>query len=257
MKGNELFNWLVEYHCKENLEKCLPYMREGKVHLYGQPLDERRSHRDSFIPGLENELYTGVLLVANGTTLVDKLSEGDVIEDDPQDLHFMGAEHKEDFFTYLSEEQGNDGAHIYDGVNKRIARVMEFNNNPPLPEKAPVYSLVPPNFLSSDGSVSPKQMGVKTRLAIKMPLAYDNTHAYQIKRTPYENTGIGKVTHFGPDGLVEEFFFRYAPEHQGLFLNPEHKIIGVYRQWKREAGKWNSLPEEQVANPVEYFSRKK
>ena len=135
---------------------------------------------------------------------------------------------------------------------------MEFNNNPDLQEKAPIYSLVPSNFLSSDGSVSPKQMGVKTRLAIKMPLAYSNTHAYQIKRTPYENTGIGKVTHFGPEGLVEEFFFRYAPEHRGSFINAKHKIIGVYRRWKRgPENQWNSLSEEVVTDPSHYFRNQK
>jgi len=232
-------------------------MKNGKVHLHGQPLDERRFSRDAFIPGSENELYTGVLLVANGTTLVDKLSEGHIIEDDPRDLYFVNAESKEDFFNYLSEEKGNDGAHIYDGVNKRIARIMDFNNRPPLAEKAPVYSLVPDNFLSSDGSVSPKYMGVKTRLAIKMPLAYDSTHTYQIKRTPYENTGIGKVTHFGPDGLVEEFFFRHMPEHKGQFINQEHKIMGVYRCWERRSDhSWHLRSEELVADPTEYFSRR-
>ncbi|MEK6863350.1 MAG: hypothetical protein AABW53_01500 [Nanoarchaeota archaeon] len=254
--NNDLFFWLVEYHCKANLERCLLHMEDGKVYLHGKALDERRLIREELHPGLENELYTGVLLVANGTTLIDRLSEGDVIKDDPEDVRFEDVKDKEAFFRYLSLEQGNDGAHIYDGVNKRIARISEFNNNPPLQEKIPLGAMVPADFLSSDGSVLPKHVGVKTRLAIKMPLAYDHTSTFQIKRTAYGNTGLGKVTHFGPQGLKEEFFFHYDPTSNGPFVDEKHGIVGVYRAYERnEKGELVKTMEQLIGDPREYFNR--
>ena len=254
MKHLDLFSLLVEYHCKENLERCLPHMEDGKVHLHGKALDERRLVRDELHPGLENELYTGVLLVANGTTLIDRLSEGDIITDNLEDVHFEDVKDKEAFFRYLSLEQGNDGAHIYDGVNKKIARIYEFNNNPPIQEKVSLNTMVPNDFLSSDSSVLPRHVGVKTRLAIKMPLAYDHTATYQIKRTAYGNTGLGKVTHFGSQGLMEEFFFHYDPSSKGPFINEKQSIVGVYRSYERdEKGELVKVLEQLVGDPKEYF----
>ena len=261
----DLFAWLVEYHCKANLQQCIPHMKNGKVYLpdtvdgkvqlHGKALEERRLIRGEYYPGLENELYTGVLLVANGATLIDRLNEGDVIKSDLEDVRFEDVGDEKAFFSYLSLEGGNDGAHIYDSVNKRIARIMDFNNNPPIKEKIPLSSLVPADFLSSDSSVSPsKHMGVKTRLATKMPLAYEHTSTYQIKRTPYGNTGLGKVTHFGPQGLIEEFFFNYDPSGNGPFVDEKHRIVGVHRAYGLDdGGRLVKGLEKPVGNTQEEF----
>lgn len=237
------------YHCKENLERCLPHMKNGQVHQHGQPVEE----------GEENELYKGLLIISNGKTLVDKLSNGGIINDDPEDLEFVTIQDKERFAAYLSGQRNKDGAYFFDGLNQQITRVGELNNSPAgLQERFKIYSMVPPNFLSADSSVPLRDMGTKTRLAVRMPLVDEKIHSYLIKRSGYAHTGTGKVAHFGSEGLVEEFFFEYRPEHNGSFISPEHKIVGVYRRWEREPKNiWHLLLEDLVADPATYFSRNK
>ena len=248
MKG-ELFDWLVGYHCKENLERCLPYLKQGRAYDASDSLIQE---------GEENEHYKGVLIVSNGKTLASKLSQGGVIHDDPEDLEFFTLQNKEDLASYLTLQRQKDGAYIFDGVNNQITRVGELNNNPSSLRERKIYSMAPPDFLSYDGSIPLREMGTKTRLAIKMPLAYQDTSSYLIKRSAFGNTGLGKVAHFGQNGLMQEFFFEHKPDYQGSFINPEHKIVGVYRRWKRGAeNDWNLQSEDIVTDLTKYFSRNK
>ncbi|MDP3733919.1 MAG: hypothetical protein Q8R37_01705 [Nanoarchaeota archaeon] len=247
-KRGDLFSWLVEYHCTENLEQCRPYMIEGRVYHLGSFVEE----------GDENELYKGLLIVANGSTLVDKLSDGHVINDDPLRLRYTDIQGKEDLWKYVNERRNKDGAYIFDGVNQRITKAAEVNNNPStLTQRVDLASMVPGDFVYADGREfdESEDLGTKTRLAIKMPLAYGDTNAYQIKRTAYGNTGMGKVTHFGSQGLVEEAFFRYSPTSEGPFIVPEQGIIGIHRQYQRDENNKLILASEQIIDPNSFYRK--
>lgn len=246
---NDLFSWLVEYHCKENLPQCLPHLKDGRAYVLGRPIEE----------GEENELYKGLLIISNGDTLVSKLSNGHVINDDPAKLRYADVSDKTDLWRYINERRNKDGAYIYDGKNGRITKAAEVNNNPSsMPQGIDLSSMIPADFVYSEGNEidESEDLGTKTRLAIRTPHAYENTNTHQIKRTAYGNTGLGKVTHFGPQGLIEEFFFRYAPNSKGPFIDKKHGIVGVYRSYERnDDGRLVKVLEQLVGEPREYFKR--
>lgn len=222
---DKLFSWLVDYHCGVNVEQCLPHMREGRVYSSpGKPLEEGVE---------ENKLYSGVLVVANGNTLADRLHTGGVIHDDPGELDFVPLATQDDLFRYFAQQRNRDGAYIVNGDRGLITRVSELNNG--LPVSQSPYDQVPADFVSYDQHIPvQRNLGVRTRLAIKMPQAYPETNTFQIKQTAYGNTGIGKVTHFGPQGLLEEFFLLHDPASAGPYLWPKQHLIGVHRRYERE-----------------------
>ena len=224
MPKNLLFEWLVNYHFQVNLENSIPYMRNGQVcDEEGTPHAEGS---DKSMP------YQGVLIVANGDTLVDRLKKDKVVHDE-QLGSFVKINNEHDFRKYIKSLEEDDGAYIYDSVNRRIIHVEEINNDHDLPDGKSMYDMIPKNFFSYDSNLEAK-LGTKTRLAIKIPHAYDNTESFQIKRSAYGPMRMGKVTHFNKQGLVEEFFMIYNPESKGPFVNPKHKITGVYRKYERD-----------------------
>jgi hypothetical protein len=224
MKKINIFPLLVVYHQQVNLERCKRYIdKNGRILVEGQHLKEGSDIKTP---------HQGMLIIANGDTLVDRLRKGEIIFDEPEP--FTTLSDKNDFFTYLDKQIDCDGAYVFDSVNSRITRVDELNNSPrSLPRELNIYDMIPNDFVSSDGSIY-NSLGTKTRLAIKIPHAYPNTEAFQIKRSAYTHLGMGKVTHFDRDGLNEEFFFRTFWEDQQLTLR---LIKGVYRTYSRENDK--------------------
>ncbi len=220
MVMEELFGWLVEYH-ERNLEECLPFIKAGRIRTpRGKTLEE----------GVENEYYSGLLIIANGDTLMDRLKINGVIIGEPERPFEFGT--KERLFSYLDRQKASDGAYVLDGVNKRISHVSEFNNHPDsLPEGRHLADLLPMDFVEHRGEIfDPRTIGMKTRLASRLPQAYTNTGAYQIKRSAYGRLGMGKVTRFTADGLAEEVFFDYRPASNGPFVAPG--IVAVHRTYQ-------------------------
>ena len=192
-----------------------------------------------------------MLIVANGTTLADRLQEGEVILSDPEP--FSPITDNENFARYLETRAQEDGAYLVDSIHNRITRVPEFNNNPNIPgleRHIDLFQFIPHDFLSYAGDVPLSKIGTKTRLAIRMPQFYENTETFQIKRSSYTPLGMGKVTHFTKEGLVEEIFFRYDPNSQGPFIEPEQKILAIYRQYER-----NENSELVRVTPVELLDK--
>lgn len=224
-----LFEWLVEHHCSHNLEQCIPYVRDGKVvpPVRGKPLTE----------GVDTDsMYKGVLIIANGNTLVDALIRDGLAERENMDPDPRKIDGKESLVEFLKEQEEEDGAFIFDGINNTLRRIFEIKNNTNY-QAGNLLANIPQDFVYYDGT-APKlsRIGTKTRLAISLPHVYD-VHTFQIKRSAYTPLGIGKVTHFDKDGLAEEFFLRYDPQSKGPFVDEEHKIIGVYRKYERADGK--------------------
>lgn len=224
MEKGDLFWWLVDYHSTVNLQESLPKIKNGALD------DKGGKYKEGTDKGCP---YDGVLIIANGSTLADRLVEDKVIHHKPNE--FLGIPSKNNLFDYLNQQSGEDGSYIYDSHRERIANVMEFNNSPPnLSTDFDIYSMIPSDFTSADGSKPLDTIGTKTRLAIKMPQAYQNTEAFQIKRSRYGTLGMGKVTHFSDQGLVEEFLFTYDPSSDGPFVHKKKGIIGLLRTYQRD-----------------------
>lgn len=216
-----IFEWMVEYHCKNNLKNCIPYIKNGRVYSNGKAVKE----------GEENDLYQGVLIVANGNTLLRKLIDKKLIlpEDMGESFKINGID---DFFKCIDRQKNKDGAFIYDSIDKKMINAYSINNNTGIADTPKFFAnMFPKDFVYSDSrGVQRKDIGTKTKLAVELPLIYDNINTYQIKRTGYTNLGIGKVTHFDKDGLKKEFFFRCGSHPIG----EGYKIMGVNKEYIKD-----------------------
>jgi len=233
-----LFQWLMQYHCSENLGLCLPYFKDGRItDARGFPLHEGSD--------VNTPPYHGVLIVANGDTLAQRLRQDRVIHDEP--TLFSPFRTVEDLSLYFPRQEDCDGAYIYDGVHRTIARVGEINNNPPsLPEFFEPYAFIPEDFVSYTSAIANDRIGTKTRLAIKLPHAFPHTETYQVKRSAYGPLGLGKVTHFGKEGLQEEFFLHYDPYSKGPFIAGGQGIVGIYRKYWFDGEKVQKIGEKLI-----------
>lgn len=230
MEKPPIFDWLREYHKTRNLDACLPHISsEGAVisPFTGRPYIEGEG---------ENELYNGALIVSNGHTLVRDLIQDRIIEDDVID-GYHPIKDRDAFFSYLEKQKNNDGAFLYDSHEGGITRIYELGNKPQGLERINMLDFIPEDFVSFDGRVSIRSnLGTKTRLAIKLPQAYPSIETFQIKRSPYTNLRMGKITHFTRHGLAEEFFLMSV---LGGDLTPREyaDIMSVYRQYRRRGDK--------------------
>lgn len=227
MMQGRIFRWLVEYHCTVNLVKCLKHMKDGKViDRDGLPYSECYD---------ENEVYKGLLLIASKDEMLSKLSEEDLIQDEEPD-GFVELGGKESFFDYIKKQRSSDGAYLFDSKNSVITRVAALNNNHhKLSQNFPLYSMIPKDFVSyTESLTNVRNIGLKTRLAIKLPHVFDDLDTYQIKKSAYTDLGLGKVTHFNQDGLVEEFFLMQNNAVNGPFVFEEQGIVGVYRKYAKD-----------------------
>lgn len=241
-----VFDWLVRYHTQENLLAYIDYLSSS---VEVKPVAN----------GRENSSTTGCLILENGDTLVSKLRQERIILD-YQSPQFQPATTYQQFAEFLEHHKGNDGAFFYDGKHQQLARVARYTNNNPAIEavRERQVSLIPADFFfyRQDAAASPlteqdldEHSGTKTDLAMVLPVAYTSpgcrVHAYQIKRTAYAGSGLGKVTHFGPQGLEEEFFFK---DHsgEGPLVLPGFPLVGVYRLYEARDGQVERILEKVV-----------
>ncbi len=241
-RGSPVFEWLVRYHTQENLPRYLDYLSRQ-----GEPVAN----------GIENGSTTGCLILENGDMLVSKLQRERIVLDyrPPQ---FQPATSYEQFARFLEQHKSTDGAFFYDGKHQRMARVARYANNSPAMERVRERqaSLIPADFFlygSTNATLTEGDLdehsGTKTDLAMVLPVAYTSpdcrVHAYQIKRTAYADSGLGKVTHFGPEGLEEEFFFK---EHEGTgpVALPGFPLVGMYRRYAPRDERVHRVQEEVV-----------
>ena len=221
MIEESLFDLLVRYHCEKNLPRCLPFIGEGQVHNpNGRVLKE----------GMDQNLhYKGLLIVADGNTLFQRLYQDGLINFEMDE--FRRISNRLSFFNYLGTQPNRDGTYIYDGVQKKMTRVFALHHNPSkTPKGLRLDDFIPADFMSTDGNIPLEgNRESKTGFAIRLTQAYDNCQAYQIKRTAYTSLGMGKVIHLNKQGLVEEFFLEYNQRTKG--------IMGVYRDYGCENGR--------------------
>ena len=243
---NPIFNWLINYHYYINLKLCLPYIENGRLIQQGRHLDECDD---------EVEAYKGVLIVADGSTLINRLEHDRVIHDNPADLEFTTIASMGDLFRYLANQKNSDGAYLFNKESGKITRVCEINNSMPnMPDESSMHRMIPDDFVSFDKKImSYRNIGTKTRLAIKIPHAYDDSETYQIKRSSYGKLGMGKVTHFNKQGLVEEFFFNLDIMATNS-TSQMSKISGMHRKYNKSPDGRLVKVSESVITDFEFES---
>ena len=128
-----LFEWLVNYY----LEQCLPYIQDDKIHdREGKPLIEGSGQ-----PAPHN----GVLIIAGGGTLVDKLKADEVIKLMKDEVIIVD---EAAFHLYLREHEGRDREYIFDSTRRKITPVGVRNYDLPLQDIPPLSDMVPQDFFS-------------------------------------------------------------------------------------------------------------
>ena len=217
MDGDQIFEMLVQYQIQRGIDGCKNHTRDGRV-------INPKTNKPFVEGGKENTLQPGLLIISNGDTLVDKLVDGGLAN--PSHIErFTEATDQNGFFEYLDRHGDEDGVHLYDGVNERIARVYLINNSPlqGLPPET-LMNRLPSDFVYADGSpFSRGKIGTKTALAVELPIKFPTLSCHQIKQTPYALPGMGKVTYFNKGGLVSEFF---------LDLDSNQRLVGVRRHYE-------------------------
>lgn len=224
----DIFPFLVEHHYQRNLVEISNGGNNGELlGIDGMPLQEGSDERTR---------YSGFLFLVDGSFVLEELKTRGIILDNKRSLEYSITQSaevptKDEFLDYLRKEEkkGQDGAYVFNSSNGKLIRIHEFNNNPELPEEFEFNDYIPLDFThyKSKTREGNDEIGTKTRVAIKIPVAMKQkgkeVHAYQIKRTPFTEFGMGKVTHFDYNGLNEEFFFVYE----------NGKVLGVYREYSR------------------------
>ena len=232
-----IFPWLVMHHYETFLDfynqrdEAEPRIRDGRLMVNNKLLKE----------GSDNNMpYHGFIFLVDGLHIFDSLKEENMINDfkmekglektitdeynDSKPL--LTFEEFSNFLRNEEENEGEDGAYIYNSQMGNIVRVGCLNNNPNSLENFSLMKGLPTDFIYSDSRNSNRSIGTKTEIAKIIPYHMASkgkkVDAYQIKRSSYAHLGMGKVTHFDGDGLMEEFFF-------DSFQYDSIKIKGVYR----------------------------
>ena len=237
--GFSLFPWLVEFHIAYNLPKAIPHLKNGQVYNQGKAPQEGLT---------ETGHYKGFVIIANGGTLAEKLHAKKLLKEPLRSVSEIPNIHA--FLAYLATRENPDGVFVYDGEHRKIARAGLLNNFPELPHGFNVYNQFSSDFvihnhssssvnslddlLPPDLRIRDADLGTRTRVAATYPHVLPETEGLVLKQTAYTKLGLGKVARFTQSGLAEEFFFMHDPQSRGPFVNEEHRIVGVTRNYARK-----------------------
>lgn len=244
----DIYQWLVQYQCNINLPEWIKHAKIEDGSLV--PKTGRRARK-----GFEsNNEVKGFLVMANGDTLVDRLHEDRIIIDEKAPL-WVDIENRVSFLIHLRSQESDDGAYVVNTKARKMARIIEFSNDNKYlrDNKVDFGKSVPQDFLCEDGSVNPsKEMGLKSRNAIRTAGAYEGVESYQLKATPYNNSGLGTVCHFTKDGLKNMFFIRLRKD-PGSYVDSDsgeryekYRLIGVYRNYRKNDNGITLSKEQEV-----------
>ncbi|MBI4981396.1 hypothetical protein HZC30_07640 [Candidatus Woesearchaeota archaeon] len=221
-----IFEAVIKYHFL-NLEDSLRYFDNGKV---------RNFQGEVLIEGIsENPHYSGAYLVYDGDTILDKVSQRIVRKNGIKESETVPT--IEAFVDRLRDENDSDSVFLYNTEKQKITKVKgEFSNYCHEDLESLLENALPKNFLSADGSMPVYEVGTKTANAALTARVLNQRQDYGVKtlvvkKTAYGELGMGKIAEFGKHGLTREFFFEYAPQHRGPFIDEKNKIIGVLREY--------------------------
>lgn len=229
-----IFEVVIKVHYR-NLQDSLPHFSNGKIlGPGGEELEEGKE---------ENPYYEGLYLVYDGKEVLNTIAERLTRKKNPF-KEAISTPTTTSFLERVCSRVGNtDVILAYNTNEKSITPTKsEFRNDyNDIDELLETH--LPYNFVSTDGSISIREVGSKTSSAalnadvLNKPVD-KGLRAILVKETVFGYLSMGKLAEFGPDGLTREFFFEYAPEHKGPFIDEEHRIVGVLREY----GKSKSAP---------------
>ncbi len=243
MKNKEIFNWLVREHVGRDWINVRKHVENGILTSV------------KVVPGnTENPYYGGILLFAKGKKFAANLKKMNIVLAGRMNVSYNISTFDR-FSRYCKKFRVEDGATVIDKSSELAYHVSVFNNNPQIfwtfkerwnfafkgvYKTYKIGKMLPSDFTDHKGvnkvGDSMELIGNKTYVAIVLPQAYPKVHTFQIKRTAYTPLGMGKVTHFDSEGLLEEFYLAYMPKHKGKFLDSAHKVVGIYRYYDRSRG---------------------
>jgi exonuclease VII small subunit len=226
--GN-LFETMMKYHV-QNLRQSLPHIQNGQIlDKDGTPLEQG-----------ENPYYKGLYLIYDGHEILEKASQRIVRGSAIRETTDVPTQHL--FFQTLTakntqHKKDPDVAYLYNTKDAKLTRVKgELSNHCEEDLDHILQRCLPEDFESPDGSLSIYDIGTKTANAVLTAYALNSptdqgVRTIIVKKTPYGSLGMGKLAEFGKDGLTREFYFEHNPNHTGPFIDPEHHIVGVYKQY--------------------------
>ena len=221
-----LFEVMMEYHY-QNLLACLPHLSEkGQIlDAEGKPLLEGKS---------EVPYYKGALILYDGETILKKAS--DMIlrkRNGVRPTEEIGT--RSDLIGRLQQEPDQDCVYLFNTHNSRITPIKGElkNHHQEIKDLEDLLEThLPKDFLSKTEEIEVYNAGNKTAIAMIAAKVLPEIRSIIVKRSAYGDLGMGKIAEFGEDGYIRrEFFFEYAPDHQGPFVDEEKKIVGIMREY--------------------------
>ncbi len=224
-----IFEVLMQYHI-QNLNQSLPYIQHGQI------LDKDATPLEQG----ENPYYKGLYLIYDGQEILEKASQRIVRGSAIRETTYVPTQNL--FFQTLTannttHKKDPDVAYLYNTKDAKLTRIKgELSNHCTEDLDHILQRCLPDDFASPDGSIPLADLGTKTANALLTTYALNHPHdqgvrTIIIKRTPYGPLGMGKLTEFGKDGLTREFYFEHNPNHTGPFINQQHHIVGIFKQY--------------------------
>lgn len=198
----------------------------------------------------ENPHYKGIYLVYDGKEVLNTIAERLTRKKNPLKEEVSTPTITSFLEQACSEKENTDVILAYNTAERTVTRIKSELRNYSEELDNIIETHLPYNFVSTDGSISVDGVGSKTSSAalnadiLNKPID-KGLRVILTKETPYGYLGMGKLAEFGPDGLTREFFFEYAPEHKGQFIDEKNKIIGVLREYG--SSKTKPLSENYVS----------
>ncbi|MFH0979104.1 MAG: hypothetical protein V1837_07440 [Candidatus Woesearchaeota archaeon] len=230
------FEWMTEYVYERILPKVIPHLdhKEGRViGLDGKILGEG--------PDFENPYYNGLIMAFDGEKILAKASE---VMGRPNAIgEPVKVDGKEGFKQYLVANDKRDIKLLYNSQGELMYSMRgEFKNwHPDFPVDENLERRLSKDFLSLDGHIPVQYAGTKTWAAVLTPALVNKLNlggdvdTILLQETPV-GAGIGRLSHFDKDGLVEDLHFVYNKQYNAL--------QGIYRQ--RVDGKMVEVKNQKI-----------
>jgi len=214
-------------------------------------------------------LSTGTIWVYDGQTVLENAREKQTILKPTTGIRgTVNVPTLEDLAGLVRSEPNNDVVYFVNTADRTATKVYGglVNSGPGVDLEA-LSRRLPLTYSSYGGHISTDDVGRRTDAAmvnaqvLNVPPLGDGSEVRVIivGETKYANTDYGKVSEFGPGGLLKrEFFFYHDPSSQGPFIDEDKKFLGVVREYvapQEKGGRVQLKSESYVtlnAGRVEY-----
>ncbi|MFH0701318.1 MAG: hypothetical protein V2A62_02690 [Candidatus Woesearchaeota archaeon] len=190
-----------------------------------------------------DRLSTGTIWVYDGKTVLENAKEKrTIIKPNIGIREEQSVPTLEDLAGLVRSEPNGDVTYFVNTTDKTATKVYGgLRNSDNEVDLEALSRQLPLTYSSYDGHISTDEVGRRTDAAmvnahlLNSPPLGDGSEVRVVivGETKYANTDFGKISEFGPKGLLyKEFFFYHAPEHQGPFMDEEKKFLGILREYE-------------------------